>query len=69
MSLVLSVGALGSVLGFYFFDNQQLRLFGVALPLGSMGGFAIFISVAAFLHGGTRPDRADLPRQMLIVAC
>ncbi len=54
--------------GFYFFDNQQLRLFGVALPFGLMGGFAVYISIAAFLHGNTRPDRADLPRQVLIVA-
>jgi tetratricopeptide (TPR) repeat protein len=60
--------AVASVAGFYYFDDRQLRLFGVALPFGLMAGYAVYISIAAFLHGDVRPDRADLPRQMWIIA-
>ena len=53
--ILLAVSALVSTIGFYIFDDYQLRLFGVALPFGVIAGFAIYISVAAFLHTGTRP--------------
>jgi len=65
---VLALSVLVSLIGFYWFDQQQLRLFGLAIPFGLMGGLAIFVSIAAFLHGDTRPDRADLPRFMLVIA-
>lgn len=48
-------------------DGWQWRLLGVALPFGVITGYGLYLTVAAFLHGGSRPDRADLPRQLLIV--
>lgn len=64
---VMALSVAVSLIGFYFFDQQQLRLFGLAMPFGLMGGLALFVSIAAFLHGDTRPARADLPRLMLII--
>ena len=62
--------ALSAVVGqwFYCFDAGQLRLFGVAMPFGVIAGIGIYVSIAAFLHGDDAPDRAELPRQMLIIA-
>ena len=67
-ALLLVIGTIVSLTGFYVFDQQQLRLFGLAVPFGLMGGLAVFVSIAAFLHGDTRPDRTDLPRLMLVIA-
>ena len=53
--------ALLSVGGFYYFDDRQLRLFGVALPFGLMAGYTVYISIAAFLHGDVRPDPPICP--------
>lgn len=53
---------------FLAFDGWQWRLFGVAVPFGLISGYAIYMTVAAFLHANTRPDRADLPRQILIIS-
>ncbi|MBW7884962.1 MAG: O-antigen ligase family protein [Caldilineaceae bacterium] len=52
---------------FYFFDDNQLRLFGVALPTGLTIGLVIYITIAAFLRAGERPGRSELARQMLLI--
>ncbi len=50
------------------FDGWQLRLFGVALPFGLLLGYGAYVTVAAFLPRNERPDRNELPRQLLIIA-
>ena len=49
-------------------DGGQLRLLGVALPAGIMFGILFYVMTASFLHTDYRPDRADAPRQLLIIA-
>ncbi len=65
---LLFVSAIVASIGFYFYDDRQLRLFGVAFPAGLMFGLLVYIMAAAFLHPSFRPDAADVPRQLLIIA-
>ncbi|MGL4651143.1 MAG: hypothetical protein ACRC1H_17185, partial [Caldilineaceae bacterium] len=65
--LLTGFAVLASVV-LYLWDGQQTRYFGVAIPVGLMGGLLVYIMAAAFLHPNYRPDRADLPRQLLIIA-
>lgn len=65
---LLFVAAVVASIGFYFYDARQLRLLGVAFPAGLMLGLLVYIMAAAFLHPDFRPDPADVPRQLLIVA-
>jgi tetratricopeptide (TPR) repeat protein len=66
-SLLALFGLLFSV-AFYVYDGQQTRFLGVALPAGLMVGLLAYIMSAAFLHPNFKPDPADIPRQLLIVA-
>ena len=66
--ILLSVSALVASIGFYFYDDAQLRLLGVAFPAGLMFGLLVYIMAAAFLHPNFRPDPADVPRQLLLIA-
>ncbi len=66
-TFLLASGALLSAI-FYIYDGGQTRYFGVAFPAGLMFGLLLYIMAAAFLHPDYRPDRADLPRQLLIIA-
>lgn len=54
------------VAGFVLGDGY--RLLGVTLPAGLVFGLVVYITVAAFLHPGYRPDPQDMPRQLLLVA-
>jgi tetratricopeptide (TPR) repeat protein len=65
--LLIGNGLLLSVI-FYFYDGRLTRYFGVAFPAGLMFGLLLYIMAAAFLHPNYRPDRADLPRQLLLIA-
>lgn len=49
-------------------DGGSLRLFGVALPAGMVVGLVLYVMLATFLHPNFKPSRADLPRQLLIIA-
>ena len=49
-------------------DGWQLRMVGLGLPFGIITGFGAYVALAAFLHAGDEPDRADLPRLMMVIA-
>ncbi len=63
---LLSGFGLAFVLAFYWYDHSW-RYFGVALPAGLMLGLGAYVTLAAFLHAETQPDRRDLPRQLLLI--
>ncbi len=63
---LLAASGLLFVLAFYWYD-QSWRFFGVALPAGLMLGLGGYVTLAAFLHPHFRPDRRDLPRQLLLI--
>jgi tetratricopeptide (TPR) repeat protein len=65
---LLFASAVAASIGFYVYDGGQLRLLGVAFPAGLMFGLLVYIMAAAFLHPDFRPDPADVPRQLLIIA-
>ena len=65
---LLFASALVASIGFYVYDDGQLRLLGVAFPAGLMLGLLFYIMSAAFLHPNFRPDAADVPRQLLLIA-
>ncbi len=66
-ALLLASGVVFGV-AFYIWDERQLRYLGAAFPAGLMMGLLFYIMAAAFLHADFRPEQADTPRQLLIVA-
>ncbi|MBK8051666.1 MAG: O-antigen ligase family protein [Anaerolineales bacterium] len=52
----------------FAYDGGRTRLFGVAVPFGIIFGYVVYITVAAFMHSDIRPDRKELPRQLVILA-
>jgi len=64
---ILAGSGLAGSLALMATDGWQLRMAGVGLPFGIVTGFGAYTALAAFLHAGDRPDRADLPRLMLII--
>ncbi len=64
---LLLLSAVTMVVIFYFYDNGW-RFFGVALPVGLIAGLGIYVTLSAFMHPDLGWDRADLPRQLLIIA-
>ncbi|HHW87914.1 MAG TPA: tetratricopeptide repeat protein [Chloroflexi bacterium] len=66
-ALVTAGGVIGS-LALVATDGWQLRMAGVGLPFGIVTGFGAYTALAAFLHAGDKPDRADLPRLMMVIA-
>lgn len=66
-SVVLTILSLVFIFVFYLFDGGW-RFLGVALPAGMMLGLAIYVTIAVFLHPDLKPEQADLPRQILIIA-
>lgn len=65
--LVAAGGVIGS-LALMATDGWQLRMAGIGLPFGIVTGFGAYTALAAFLHAGDKPDRADLPRLMMVIA-
>lgn len=65
--LVAAGGVIGSLV-LIATDGWQLRMAGVGLPFGIVTGFGAYTALAAFLHAGDKPDRADLPRLMMVIA-
>jgi tetratricopeptide (TPR) repeat protein len=51
----------------YIFDDGRWRFFGVALPVGMISGLVVYTTVAAFIHSEYRPERADIPRVLMII--
>jgi tetratricopeptide (TPR) repeat protein len=53
---------------FLITDGGKLRFFGAALPAGLILGLVVYVAAAAFLHTNFSVDRADIPRQLLMIA-
>jgi predicted Zn-dependent protease len=68
LAIILAITIPSVVLVLVAYDQWRLRLFGVALPFGLVLGYGIYVTLAAFRQGNERPDRNELPRQMLIIA-
>jgi tetratricopeptide (TPR) repeat protein len=66
--LFLFVAGVGAAAGLMLSDDGKLRLFAVGLPFGLIAGLALYTSLAAFLHAGTKVDRSDFARQMMVIA-
>ena len=64
---LLAFFSIGLIVLFYLTDGSW-RFFGVALPAGLEAGLVLYIMLAPFLHPDYKPDPADIPRQLLIVA-
>ena len=64
---LLAFFSIGLTLIFYLTDGSW-RYLGVAVPAGLEAGLVLYIMLAPFLHPDYRPDPADIPRQLLIVA-
>lgn len=67
-AVLLAVGVVGWTIAMLSIDNWRLRYLGVTLPAGLMTGLVLYVMAAAFLHPNFRPEVADRPRQILIVA-
>lgn len=65
---LITVGGIVGSIALIATDNWQLRMIGVGLPFGIVAGFGVYTALAAFLHAGDKPDRGDLPRQMMVIA-
>ncbi|MEZ4559469.1 MAG: hypothetical protein R2854_24045 [Caldilineaceae bacterium] len=65
----LLLGGLSTALAalFYIYDGSW-RYLGVAVPAGLEAGLVLYIMIAPFLHPSASPDRADTPRQLLLIA-
>ena len=64
---LLAVFSLIFIVAFYFYDDRQIRYFGVALPAGLVLGLGVYVTLAVFLHPHARPERSELPRLLLII--
>jgi len=67
-ALLLGGFSIGGIAFAYISDGEQWRLLGVALPAGLMFGLVLYLMVASFLHRSFKPNPADTPRQLLIIA-
>jgi len=65
---LIAIGGIIGSLALMATDDWQLRMVGVGLPFGIITGFGAYTALAAFLHAGDKPDRADLPRLMMVIA-
>jgi tetratricopeptide (TPR) repeat protein len=65
---LIAVGGIVGSLVLMATDGWQLRMAGIGLPFGIVTGFGAYTALAAFLHAGDKPDRADLPRLMMVIA-
>lgn len=63
---LLAFSSLAAVSIFYFYDDGW-RFLGVALPAGLILGLGAYVTLSAFLHPNLGEERADLPRQLLII--
>lgn len=52
---------------FVISDDGHWRFFGAALPAGIILGLVVYVAAAAFLHTGFKVERADIPRQLLLI--
>ncbi len=68
LAIILAITIPLVILVLLAYDQWRLRLFGVAMPFGLVLGYGIYVTLAAFRQGNERPDRNELPRQMLIIA-
>jgi tetratricopeptide (TPR) repeat protein/O-antigen ligase len=68
LAIILAITIPLVILVLLAYDQWRLRLFGVAMPFGLVLGYGIYVTVAAFDKSHERPDRNELPRQMLIIA-
>ncbi len=68
LAIIMAITVPLVLLALLAYDQWRLRLFGVAVPFGLMLGYGIYVTVAAFDKSYERPDRNELPRQMLIIA-
>ncbi len=64
---LLTACSLGWILGLLATDEWHLRFFGAALPAGIIMGLVFYVAAAAFLHTDFRVERADIPRQLLLI--
>ncbi len=64
---LLALSSVAMTVLFYLYDGGW-RFFGVALPIGLIGGLGIYVTISAFLHGGRQSARGDLPRQLLLIS-
>lgn len=64
--VLLALTSLVMVVIFYFYDGGW-RFLGVALPAGLILGLGAYVTLSAFLHPNLGEERADLPRQLLII--
>lgn len=65
-ALLLILSSIAMIILFYFYDSGW-RFFGVALPVGLILGLGIYVTLSAFMHSDLGWERADLPRQLLII--
>ncbi len=63
---LLPLASLVTVIIFYFYDGGW-RFLGVALPAGLILGLGAYVTLSAFLHSNLGEERADLPRQLLLI--
>ena len=68
LAIILAITVPLVLVALLAYDQWRLRLFGVAVPFGLMLGYGIYVTLAAFDKSHERPDRNELPRQMLIIA-
>ncbi|RIK40011.1 MAG: hypothetical protein DCC55_16330 [Chloroflexi bacterium] len=52
---------------FVITDDGHWRFFGAALPAGIILGLVVYVAAAAFLHTDFKVERADIPRQLLLI--
>ncbi|MCC6454281.1 MAG: tetratricopeptide repeat protein [Caldilineaceae bacterium] len=63
---LLAICSVALVAVFYVYDGGW-RFFGVALPAGLILGLGIYVTLSSFLRANLGWERADLPRQLLII--
>jgi len=66
-AILLAVGGILITVFAYIADSGAWRYLGVAFPAGLILGVIAYIMVAAFLHGDWKPERADIPRALIII--
>lgn len=68
--LFFSLLGLGSLIWLVFLfamDDWRWRFFGAGLPAGIISGLVLYVALAAFLHTDFTIERAQIPRQLLIM--
>lgn len=49
-------------------DGGNWRFLGFAIPFGFAFGLVVYVTLAVFLHPNLKPENAQIPRQLLIIA-